>query len=332
MKKILITGASGFIGSFLVKEALGQGYEVHAGVRSTSSRKYLSDSRIKFVELDFHDPEKLTEQFRHLKNQQVRFDFVIHNAGITKARSVKDFFTVNYQYTKNLVSALISSNSITGKFIYISSLTAYGPGKDSSPIKHTDAPQPITSYGESKLHAEKYLQSLKDFPYLIIRPAAVYGPHDHEFYVLYKVLNRGIEPYIGSRNQLLSFIYVSDLAKAVFKALESQFYSRAYFISDGAVYTTRSFNEAAKRNLHKKTIRVVIPASFIKPIAFSIEKISSLLGTTATFNRERAKEFEAINWSCEIAPLKNDLNFSPEYNLESGMRETISWYKKEHWL
>ena len=332
MKKILITGASGFIGSFLVKEALSLGYEVYAGVRSTSSRKYLTDSKIKFIELPLSDPQKLTEEFRRLKNQQIRFDFVIHNAGITKAKSVKDFFTVNYQYTQNLVNALISSNCIPEKFIYISSLAAFGPGKDTNPIRHTDIPKPITSYGESKLNTEKFLQSLRDFPFLIIRPAAVYGPRDHEFYVLYKVLNRGFEPYIGSRDQLLSFVYVTDLAKAVFKALESKFYSRAYFISDGVVYTTRLFNEAAKKHLNKKTISIVIPSSFIKPIAWTVENISSLLGTTATFNRERAKEFEAINWSCEIEPLRNDLDFSAEFNLETGMRETIGWYKKEGWL
>jgi nucleoside-diphosphate-sugar epimerase len=158
MKKVLITGASGFIGSFLVKEALDRGYEVYAGVRPTSSRQYLDDSRIKFIELHFVDTEKLIDQLLTLKQHGTQFDYVIHNAGITKAKTIHDFFTVNCRYTCNLADALVAAHCVPAKFVYISSLAAFGPRSDQTPIRHSDIPQPITSYGRSKLDTEKYLQ------------------------------------------------------------------------------------------------------------------------------------------------------------------------------
>src|SRR5438045_3510699 len=103
MKKILITGASGFIGSSLVEEGLRRGYEIVAGIRKSSSKKYLADERIKFIELDFTNQKRLEEQLADFSNKQGKFDYVIHNAGITKAKKTQDYFTVNFQYTKNLV-------------------------------------------------------------------------------------------------------------------------------------------------------------------------------------------------------------------------------------
>ena len=102
-KKGLITGASGFIGSFLVEEALRQNYQVYAGIRKSSSKKFLQYDNLNFFELDFSSQELLTQNFKIFQEQQGNFDFVIHNAGITQAKKLEDFTTVNYQYTKNLV-------------------------------------------------------------------------------------------------------------------------------------------------------------------------------------------------------------------------------------
>lgn len=332
MKKVLITGASGFIGSFLVDEALSRGHEVYASLRSTSSRKYLTDKRIKFLELDLSDEERLTDQLVLNKNTAGVFDFIIHNAGITKAKQSDDFFTVNYKYTKHLVSAVRKSNCIGQKFIYISSLAAFGPGTGTTPVRLTDIPRPVTAYGASKLQTEKYLHSLKDFPSLVIRPAAVYGPRDKAFLVLFKLIQNRIEPYIGNDRQLLSFIYVGDLAKAVLTAMESSFLNRSWFISDGFDYTTRTFNSIIKSNLKRKTLRVVIPTALVKPAAYSAKAISSMLGKIATFSPERIKELQAENWLCDTEPSKRELGFSPEHNLHSGLKETVRWYADQHWL
>ncbi|MFH1936860.1 MAG: SDR family NAD(P)-dependent oxidoreductase, partial [Bacteroidota bacterium] len=102
---VLITGASGFIGSHLVEEGLRRGFEVYAAVRKTSSRRYLTDPRIRFLELDLASPERLSEQLLQGKTAGVRFNFIIHNAGITRSRTTEDFFRINKGLTRNLVTS-----------------------------------------------------------------------------------------------------------------------------------------------------------------------------------------------------------------------------------
>lgn len=332
MKKILITGASGFIGSALVDEALKRGYAVVAGIRKTSSRKYLADGRIKFIELDFTNPQKLEHVIADFSKTQDRFDYVIHNAGITKAKKVQDYFTVNFQYTKNLADAFINSNNIPEKFIYMSSLAAIGPGLTKEPIKHTDEKKPVTSYGKSKLESENYLRSLNGFPYIIIRPTAVYGPRDKDIFILIKMLNRNFEAYIGFGKQVLSFIYVKDLAKAIFMALESPHKQKEYLVSDGSVYDSKTFNTIAKKHLKKKTISVTVPTPVLRPIAYVTETMASVFGSIAVFNRDRLREFEARNWSVDTEPLQRETGFNADYDLEKGLKESIDWYKKNGWL
>jgi UDP-glucose 4-epimerase len=332
MKKILITGASGFIGSALVEEAVKRNYEVYAGVRSTSKRTFLQELGVKILEINLGDSAALEKLFNELKYQNIKFNYIIHNAGITKAKSTEDFHSVNFVYTKNLINALTESGCIPDKFVYMSSLAALGPGIGNIPIDEKKIPQPITAYGKSKLLSEKFLATQISIPYIIIRPTAVYGPRDRDLLMLIKILNRKIEPYIGSREQMLSFVYVSDLAKAVFSSMESDFTSRAFNVSDGANYSLSNFNDAVKKYLGRKTIRITIPSMVAKPIAVLSESMSRIGGTPSAFNRERLKEYKAMNWLCDATALHHDVHFSPDYSLENGLRETIEWYRKNKWI
>ena len=143
MDKILITGASGFIGSFIVEEALRQGYEVWAGMRKSSSKEYLTDPRIHFITLNLNDPELLREQL-----QEVRFDVVVHAAGVTKCLDKRDFFRINTEGTKNLANALRALNMPLKRFVYLSSLSIFGPIHEQRPylpIREDDTPQPNTA-------------------------------------------------------------------------------------------------------------------------------------------------------------------------------------------
>ena len=113
-KSILITGASGFIGSFMVERALAEGMEVWAAVRPTSSRRYLTDDRIHFIELDLSDELHLQHQLEdHLKEVGGRpFDYVIHAAGATKCRRAEDFFTINAEGTACLALTLLGTQAL----------------------------------------------------------------------------------------------------------------------------------------------------------------------------------------------------------------------------
>ena len=121
MEKILVTGASGFIGSHIVEEALQQGYDVWAAVRKSSSREFLKDERIHFIELNLSSRQQLEAQL-----QGHAFDYVVHAAGATKCLHVEDFYRINTEGTKNLVNALLAVGMPLKRFVFISSLSIMG--------------------------------------------------------------------------------------------------------------------------------------------------------------------------------------------------------------
>ncbi|MCX6252729.1 MAG: NAD(P)-dependent oxidoreductase [Bacteroidetes bacterium] len=334
MDNVLITGASGFIGSFLAEEGLKRDYSVFAGIRNSSSKKYLADPRIKFVTFDFSSVEKVSETLKDLQREGIRFRYIIHNAGLTKARKKEDYFKVNFLNTKNFILALQETDMVPEKFILISSLAAYGPGNPVTmePVKLSDKPNPIEHYGKSKLEAEKFLMSLNGFPWLTFRPTGVYGPREKDYYVFFKTINHGFETYIGTSKQVLTFIYVKDLVRLVFDALLCPLTCRSYFVSDAKEYDAELFAAIVKKHLNRKTIRITVPSVLVKGLAISLEKVYGLWNSIPTLNSDKYSVLSSKNWRCEVDPLLQDFGFTAEYDLEKGVKETIEWYKKEGWL
>lgn len=335
MTNILITGASGFIGSFLVGEGLKQGFQVYAGIRNSSSREYLQDGRIRFLEFDFSSRERVLETLWDCKKKNIRFQYIVHNAGLTKARKKEDFHNVNCRNTIHFIEALREAGMIPDKFLFVSSLAAYGPGdpETGEPVRLAGEPKPIELYGKSKLEAERYITALPDFPWLIVRPTGVYGPKEKDYFVFFQTINRGMEPYIGFRKQILTFIYVRDLVRLIYIALASSHLNKAWFASDGREYPSELFAEITKKALGKKTVRFTVPLFIVKTIATVGERVAGLWGgSIPTLNTDKYNVLKSTNWRCEVEPLERDLGFKAEYDLEKGVAEAIDWYKKEKWL
>ncbi len=334
-KKILITGASGFIGSCAVDRALELGYDTWAGIRKYSSRQYLGDERIGFIDLFYSDKEALKEQLRNFVTQYGRFDSIVHIAGLTKALHKSDFDKVNWEYTRNFVEALVETDSVPESFVYISSLSAMGPGdeKGYTPMCADKLPIPNTAYGKSKLKTELWLKELKDFPYLILRPTGVYGPRDRDYLILMKAIKNGLDVGAGLKKQLLSFIYVEDLTRVIFSLIEKKISRKEYLVADGDVYSDREFNAIVRDALHRKNLlRLKIPLFLVKQAAYFNEKLGMLFDKATTFNSDKYRIMKQRNWTCDITPLKEDIDFCPAYTLQKGVEKTIAWYRKEGWL
>ncbi|MFA9389549.1 MAG: NAD-dependent epimerase/dehydratase family protein [Prolixibacteraceae bacterium] len=326
--RILITGASGFIGDFLVQEALKRNYNVYVFVRKTTNVEQLEKYPLTIVEVDFSSHIDLMEKIDALP----RFDYVIHNAGLTRAIYNQDFFNVNVETTKNLIKALKAVNKSPDKFLFVSSLAACGPSNSMQLLDLNTNPNPVSAYGKSKLLAEQFIQTVAEIPYIIFRPTAVYGPGDKDFLQTIRLNKKGFDFEMGNEAQHLTFIYVKDFTRLVFEAMESKFINKIYLATDGAVYQKTDLGIIVSKKLHKKVKVLTIPVWIAKIVAAIAEIVGRITKRPSILRIDKISELAAYNWNCDLQPIYTDLNFSSKYKLKEGMQETIDWYKNKGWL
>ena len=330
--KILITGASGFIGSFIVEEALRRGMETWAAVRGSSSRVYLADERIHLIELNLSSEEQLINQLR-----PHQFDYVVHAAGVTKCIDKQDFYRINTDGTKNLVTALLKLEMPLKRFVYLSSLSVFGAIREQQPyeeIRETDNPQPNTEYGRSKLEAERWLEGLgEDFPYVILRPTGVYGPRERDYFLMAQSIKQHIDFAVGYKQQDITFVYVTDVVQAVFLAVEKGQTGRKYFLSDGKVYQSTTFSDLIHEELGRPWwIRITAPVWVLRIVTFFGEHIGRLTGKISALNNDKFNILKQRNWRCDIQPAIDELGYQPQVDLKEGVRRSIKWYRENGWL
>lgn len=317
--KILVTGASGFIGSHMVERAVQLGYETWAAVRPTSCRRDLRDARIHVVELDFTDETALHHQLRMCP----KWDVIVHCAGVTKCRRSRDYYTINDDATRRFADALIALDRVPLQFIFMSTLGTYGPQHEKPPyrpITEADTPHPNTHYGLSKRMAEVYLMGLKEFPYVIFRPTGVYGPRDKDYNIVINSIRHHIEFSLGTARQEITFVYIHDLVKAVFLAIRYGVARRSYFVTDGNVYTPRDFGHIVRQALgNPYVMHINIPLWLGRWVAMLCDAAGKVLGYSFTFNSDKYRILSQRNWTCDIAPLMSELGYVPEYDLQRGV-------------
>lgn len=329
---ILITGATGFIGKFLVDYALAENLQVFAAVRKSSDRSSLAGKPVGFVELDLSSEESLTESLNEFVKVHGSIDYVIHNAGITKTTKNTDYDLVNCQYTIHLIKALESTGQSIKKFTLISSLAASSPGQGDQMIAIDQSGDPVSAYGWSKKKAEEYITQQCSLPYVILRPPPVFGPGDKDMFPVFDLVNKNLELYVGGKLQLLSFIYVKDLARGIVAATTSEVKNKKYFLSDNGRYDNEKFNVLIKKCLNKKTLKVKLPLFVVYIVAFFSEIYTRITGNLSQLNIEKIKELKCSNWMCDSRDFYKDLAIEPKYTLDQGIQETVDWYKSEHWL
>lgn len=350
--RILITGASGFIGSFIVEEALNRGFETWAAVRKSSSREFLQDERIHFIELNLSSEEQLKQQLK-----DIQFDYVVHAAGVTKCLHKEDFFRINTEGTKNLVRALLDLQMPLKRFVYISSLSIMGAIREEQPyreIRERDKAQPNTAYGKSKLEAEQWLVSLNEkleksnrqsrlaplglrneklLPYVILRPTGVYGPRERDYFLMAKSIKNHTDFAVGYKPQDITFVYVTDVVQAIFLAIESDISGRSYFLSDGEVYRSSTFSDLIRKELGNPWwIRITAPLWVLRLVTFFGEHISHITGKISALNNDKYNIMKQRNWRCDITPAIEELGYRPQVKLKEGVCCAIHWYKENKWL
>ncbi len=334
MKRVLVVGAGGFAGGFLVAEGLRRGYEVWAGIRSSTSRKYLSDPAIKFLELDFDNPSILAPALREALPGEEKWDWIIYNLGATKCLSFSDFSKINYEYLRNFTTALHEAGKVPEKLLYMSSLSAVGPGdeKGGTPFTETMLPHPNTRYGASKLKAEMHL-AMSGIPNIIFRATGIYGPRDKDYFLMFESIAKGFDFSVGYKPQLLSFIYVEDLARAVYDALEKAPVGETYNIAEPRTYTQKEFRKIAADAIGRRhVIGVAVPIWGVKAVSVIAEKWGLIRMKPSTLNRDKFNILKQRNWAVDVTKAREAFGFNPQVDLQQGVRKAVEWYKKEGWL
>ena len=332
-KKILVVGAGGFVGGFLVEECLRRGARVWAGVRESTSRKWLADDRIKFVTFDFDNAGSLAGTLRGALPEGEKWDYIVYNLGATKCLRYSDFDRINYNYLRYFIAALKESGMVPEKLLYISSLSVLGPGpKGYAPFTEDTLAHPNTRYGVSKQKAETEL-AIAGVPHIIFRCTGIYGPRDKDYFLMFDSVRKGVDFSVGFRKQLLSFIYVEDLAKAVCDALVKAPAGNTYNISEDAVYTQAEFRAITSRVLGKKfVIPIKAPLWAVKCVCTIAEKIGVVKGKPSTLNRDKYNILRQRNWAVDSSKAAREFGFHASTSLEEGVKKACEWYAAQGWF
>jgi nucleoside-diphosphate-sugar epimerase len=326
-RKVLVTGATGFVGSHLVDQLIERGKSVRCLVRQSSKLRYLKHPNIELV---YGGLDESTDWEAALAD----VDTIYHVAGTTFARRAKDYFTVNHQGTEAVLAQALKRRNEIKKFVHISSLAAVGPGPDGKPVNEDTLPSPITPYGRSKLLGEEAVHAVADLlPVTIVRPPAVYGPRDYGIFEFFKAVKGGMFPMIGRNDKRVSLVHVRDLADGIILAGESEVSAgRTYFISSEDDYSMRAVADLIAALMRRRLRSFAIPRSVAYGVALAAEAGAALMRRPPVINRDKVIDLSQTSWTCSIERARSELGYNPRVPLEAGLRETLEWYKGEGWL
>ncbi len=326
--RVLVTGASGFIGGFLVHRLVEQGHEVICLLRKTSARDHLPLEQIRLHIGSLHDVDSLC-----LALEQV--EVVFHLAGAVRAVRKSEFYTINAKGTENLLLACDRAAGGTLKrFVLVSSLAAAGPCIEGRPLTEADPPRPVSDYGRSKLEAEKIAwQYANRFPVTVLRPPIVYGPRDRDVYQYFRQVRAGVALKLGRRERLFSLIHVQDLVRGIeMAATAPNAAGNTYFLCNPEPASWDRLGNLIARSLNAHPVHFVVPECMVYPIAAISEAAARIRRKPALLNFDKIREMKESCWVCSPEKAGQDFGFRTEYTLETGIKQTAEWYIEHGWL
>lgn len=319
--KALVTGAAGFIGSHLAEALVKKGYEVVCLVRKTSDLHWIDGLNVRLLFTDLSDIESCGEALSG-------HDIIFHIAGLTRGSTERDFFAANAENTGRLLKAVYERNPSLRRFLYLSSLAAVGPCSPGMPVRETSVPHPVSWYGRSKLAGEQAVMEYRDrMPVTIIRPPAVYGPRDRDFFMLFRMIGRGVYPCWGRSSY--SLLFIDDLIQGIIAAAESSSAAgEIYFLTDATVYTNDDVAREISGALGVHPVRLPLPRAALPLLAFLSQKFSK----DTIVSTDRINDFRYSCWTCDPTKAREVLDFQAKVPLRQGILWTADWYRIHRWI
>jgi nucleoside-diphosphate-sugar epimerase len=323
-KRVLVTGASGFVGSHVCDRLVETGWQVRCLVRATSSRRWLEHLPVEYALGDVSSESNLDEACRGC-------DAVVHAAGVTNAVRKEDYFEINARGTERLWRA--AERSGVKRFLLVSSLAAAGPSRTATPQDETAEPHPVSAYGRSKLGAEQIvLGSTGSLEPVVVRPPAVYGPRDPDILTLVLAAKRGVMPLPLSGRREMVMVYAIDLAEGIRLALEKSPPGGLFFLTDGRVHTAPEIAEAIGLALGRSVRTLAVPKFIWWLAALGGEGANRILKISAPINLDRFKQLLSDGWTASDSRARRELDYHSHFEVARGMEETIRWYRSVGWI
>ncbi len=323
--KVLVTGATGFLGGYVVEELLKHGFEVVGLARKTSNTSLLEELG---VEIRWGDITNAADMLEAVKD----VDAVVHLAAYYTFHGEKErFYKVNVGGTRNVIEAALKNK--VKRFIYCSTTEAVGPVKN-PPADETYPPNPTYEYGRSKLEAEKLVSYYgnRGLEYTILRPTGLYGPrnvNDVSYWFIKAVAERSLLArfVVGSGENLIQFTHAADAAQSFRLALErEESIGEVYFIGDEKAYT---YNEVYKMVAELAGVDPPdrhIPPWLAKLMIAPLEFFNKLRGEENFLLHVDTVDAVTSDRAYSIEKAKKQLGFQPKYSLRDGLKETLEWY------
>jgi dihydroflavonol-4-reductase len=325
--RALVTGSNGFIGSHLVEYLLSKNYDVSCFVRRTSNLQWLKGLDVKFAYGDCSKKETLYDAVR---NQ----DYVFHLAGKIKATDWDTYYRANYLGTKNIIETCAEVNPDLKRFIYVSSISAAGPSVRGRLKKEDEECRPINEYGKTKLLGEEAVKSYAGkISYVIIRPPNVLGPRQEDLYSILRIIKRRIKPLLGNGDKQLSICFVQDLVRGIeMAATRENTVGKIYYITDGKTYSWLNIADVIVKELGVAGFFISIPYPILIIMTVMMGLFAKLRGKKTFFSGKQVKQIRETYLTYDGSKAARDFGFRASIDLETGIRDTIAWYRQQRLL
>ncbi len=313
--KILVTGATGFVGKRLVRRLLDDGHTVTILTRDVSRAKSFFGDAVSVYEGDITRPETLKGLARR------QFSYVFHLAAELNESS-PDLWVINVDGTRNLLESIKGKK--LNRFIYLSSIGVLG--QTNGPAREDMPYNPETKYEESKAEAERiitYFWLKHHIPYTIIRSTIIYGPN-RIFAEILKAAKSGY-PLIGRGNNRFHLIYVDDVVDALVKAMDPIAENKIYHIAGPDVLTYKDTYTLMCRLMGVKPPDRRVPRPVMLAFATAYEKLARVSSkqpktTMMSSSIKRLTRDRVVDTSL----IRRELGWEPRFSLEEGLKRTIS--------